>query len=194
MDTKYVYFFGDGATEGTGKMKDLLGGKGAGLAEMTNIGIPVPPGFTITTEASVYFYRNGEFPPSLEEEVEIHLGRVEQSLDRRFGDVDKPLSLSVRSGSRVSMPGMMDTVLNIGLNDKTVAGLARQMGDPRPAYVSYRRFVQMYGDVVLDLKPETEDDVDPFEEIIEAVKKDRGGELDVELSAEDLKGLVRLFK
>ncbi len=162
MDTKYVYFFGDGATEGTGKMKDLLGGKGAGLAEMTNIGIPVPPGFTITTEASVYFYRNGEFPPSLEEEVELHLGRVEQSLDRRFGDVDKPLSLSVRSGSRVSMPGMMDTVLNIGLNDKTVAGLARQMGDPRPAYDSYRRFVQMYGDVVLVLKPETEDDVDPF--------------------------------
>jgi pyruvate,orthophosphate dikinase len=194
MEKKYVYFFGDGATEGTAKMRDLLGGKGAGLAEMTNIGIPVPPGFTITTEGSVYFYRNGEFPPSLEEEVEIHLGRVEQSLDRRFGDVDKPLLLSVRSGARVSMPGMMDTVLNIGLNDKTVAGLARQIGDPRPAYDSYRRFVQMYGDVVLDLKPETEDDVDPFEEIIEAVKKDRGVELDVELSAEDLKGLVRLFK
>ena len=194
MDKKYVYFFGDGATEGTAKMRDLLGGKGAGLAEMTNISIPVPPGFTITTEGCVYYYRNGEFPPGLDEEVEIHLGRVEQSLDRRFGDVDKPLLLSVRSGARVSMPGMMDTVLNIGLNDKTVAGLARQMGDPRPAYDSYRRFVQMYGDVVLGLKPETEDDVDPFEEIIEAVKKDRGVDLDVELGAEDLRELVRLFK
>jgi pyruvate,orthophosphate dikinase len=194
MDKKYVYFFGDGATEGTAKMKDLLGGKGAGLAEMTNIGIPVPPGFTITTEACVYYYRNGDFPPGLDEEVELHVGRVEQSLERRFGDVDKPLLLSVRSGARVSMPGMMDTVLNIGLNDKTVAGLARQMGDPRPAYDSYRRFVQMYGDVVLGLKPETEDDVDPFEEIIEALKKDRGVDLDVELSADDLRELVRLFK
>jgi pyruvate,orthophosphate dikinase len=194
MDTKYVYYFGDGAAEGTAKMKDVLGGKGAGLAEMTNIGIPVPPGFTITTEACIYYYRNGEFPPGLEEEVELHLGRVEQSLDRRFGDVDKPLLLSVRSGARVSMPGMMDTVLNIGLNDKTVAGLARQMGDPRPAYDSYRRFVQMYGDVVLGLKPETEDDVDPFEEIIERVKKDRGVELDVELTADDLRDLVRQFK
>jgi pyruvate,orthophosphate dikinase len=194
MDTKYVYYFGDGAAEGTAKMKDVLGGKGAGLAEMTNIGIPVPPGFTITTEACVHYYRNGEFPSGLQDEVELHLGRVEQSLDRRFGDVDKPLLLSVRSGARVSMPGMMDTVLNIGLNDKTVAGLARQMGDPRPAYDSYRRFVQMYGDVVLGLKPDTEDDVDPFEEIIERVKKDRGVELDVELTADDLRELVRRFK
>ncbi len=194
MESKHVYYFGDGAAEGTAKMKDVLGGKGAGLAEMTNIGIPVPPGFTINTEACVHYYRNGEFPTGLEEEVELHLGRVEQSLDRRFGDVDKPLLLSVRSGARVSMPGMMDTVLNIGLNDKTVAGLARQMGDPRPAYDSYRRFVQMYGDVVLGLKPETEDDVDPFEEIIERVKKDRGVELDVELTADDLRELVRLFK
>jgi pyruvate,orthophosphate dikinase len=194
MDKKYVYFFGDGATEGTAKMKDLLGGKGAGLAEMTNVGIPVPPGFTITTEACVYYYQNGDFPAGLEEEVEIHLGRVEQSLQRRFGDVDNPLLLSVRSGARVSMPGMMDTVLNIGLNDKTVAGLARHMGDPRPAYDSYRRFVQMYGDVVLELKPESADDVDPFEEIIERVKAERGVKLDVELSADDLKELVRLFK
>ncbi|UCH78280.1 MAG: pyruvate, phosphate dikinase [Candidatus Coatesbacteria bacterium] len=194
MDTKYVYFFGDGATEGTAKMRDLLGGKGAGLAEMTNVGIPVPPGFTITTEACVYYYQNGDFPPGLEEEVEIHLGRVEQALERRFGDVDTPLLLSVRSGSRVSMPGMMDTVLNIGLNDKTAAGLARDMGDPRPAYDSYRRFVQMYGDVVLGLKPETEDDVDPFEEIIERMKNDRGVALDVELTAEDLQALVKQFK
>ncbi len=194
MDKKYVYFFGDGATEGTAKMKDLLGGKGAGLAEMTNVGIPVPPGFTITTEACVYYYRNGDFPPGLEEEVEIHLGRVEQSLQRRFGDVDNPLLLSVRSGARVSMPGMMDTVLNIGLNDKTVVGLARQMGDLRPAYDSYRRFVQMYGDVVLGLKPEGADDVDPFEEIIERVKEERNVKVDVELSADDLKGLVGLFK
>jgi pyruvate,orthophosphate dikinase len=194
MDHKYVYFFGNGATEGTAKMKDLLGGKGAGLAEMTSIGITVPPGFTITTEACVHYYRNGDFPPGLDEEVEIHLGRVEQALDRRFGDLDNPLLLSVRSGARASMPGMMDTVLNIGLNDKTVAGLTRQMGDPRPAYDSYRRFVQMYGDVVLGLKPETADDVDPFEEIIERVKKDRGVELDVELSADDLRELVALFK
>jgi pyruvate,orthophosphate dikinase len=194
MDTKYVYFFGDGATEGTAKMRDLLGGKGAGLAEMTNVGIPVPPGFTITTEACVYYYQNGEFPPGLEDEVELHLGRVEQALERRFGDVDTPLLLSVRSGSRVSMPGMMDTVLNIGLNDKTAAGLARHMGDPRPAYDSYRRFVQMYGDVVLGLKPETEDDVDPFEEIIDRMKKDRGVELDVDLTAEDLQALVNQFK
>jgi pyruvate,orthophosphate dikinase len=194
MDTKYVYYFGDGATEGTAKMKDLLGGKGAGLAEMTNIGIPVPPGFTITTEACVHYYRNGDFPPALEEEVELHLGRVEQALDRRFGDLDNPLLLSVRSGARASMPGMMDTVLNIGLNDKTVAGLARQMGDPRPAYDSYRRFVQMYGDVVLGLKPESADDVDPFEEIIEKMKRKRGVELDVELKADDLAELVTLFK
>ncbi len=194
MDNKYVYFFGDGATEGTAKMGDLLGGKGAGLAEMASIGIPVPPGFTITTEACVYYYRNGEMPPGLEDEVEIHLGLVEQSLDRRFGDVDNPLLLSVRSGARVSMPGMMDTVLNIGLNDKTVAGLARQTGDPRPAYDSYRRFVQMYGDVVLGLRPETVDDVDPFEEIMERVKKDRGVKLDVELNADGLRELVRLFK
>ena len=194
MDNKYVYFFGDGATEGTAKMGDLLGGKGAGLAEMASIGIPVPPGFTITTEACVYYYRNGEMPPGLEDEVEIHLGLVEQSLDRRFGDVDNPLLLSVRSGARVSMPGMMDTVLNIGLNDKTVAGLARQTGDPRPAYDSYRRFVQMYGDVVLALRPETVDDVDPFEEIMERVKKDRGVKLDVELNADGLRELVRLFK
>ena len=194
MDHKYVYFFGNGATEGTAKMKDLLGGKGAGLAEMTSIGITVPPGFTITTEACVHYYQNGDFPPGLDEEVEIHLGRVEQALDRRFGDLDNPLLLSVRSGARASMPGMMDTVLNIGLNDKTVAGLTRQMGDPRPAYDSYRRFVQMYGDVVLGLKPETADDVDPFEEIIERVKKDRGVELDVELTADDLRELVALFK
>ncbi|MGD8717240.1 MAG: pyruvate, phosphate dikinase [Candidatus Zixiibacteriota bacterium] len=194
MDAKYVYFFGDGAAEGTAKKKDLLGGKGAGLAEMTNIGIPVPPGFTITTEACVYYYQHGDFPPGLEEEAELQLGRVEQSLDRRFGDVDNPLLLSVRSGARVSMPGMMDTVLNIGLNDKTVAGLARQMGDPRPAYDSYRRFVQMYGDVVLGLKPESDDDVDPFEEIIDRVKDERGVKLDVELGADDLKELVKLFK
>jgi pyruvate,orthophosphate dikinase len=194
MDHKYVYFFGDGATEGTAKMKDLLGGKGAGLAEMTGIGINVPPGFTITTEACVHYYQNDDFPPGLEEEVELHLGRVEQALDRRFGDLDEPLLLSVRSGARVSMPGMMDTVLNIGLNDKTVAGLARQMGDPRPAYDCYRRFVQMYGDVVLGLKPETADDIDPFEELIEGMKKDRGVELDVELKADDLRELVARFK
>jgi len=194
MDSKYIFYFGDGAAEGTAKMKDLLGGKGAGLAEMTNIGIPVPPGFTITTACCVYYYKKGVFPPALAEELELHLGRLEQSLGRRFGDLDNPLLLSVRSGARASMPGMMDTVLNIGLNDKTADGLARQMGNRRAAYDCYRRFVQMYGDVVLGLKPEKADDVDPFEEIIEEVKRARGVKLDVELAEADLNDLVARFK
>lgn len=194
MEKKYVYYFGDGAAEGTAKMKDLLGGKGAGLAEMTNIGIPVPPGFTITTEACTYYYRHGDFPPTLADEVELHLGRLEQSLGRRFGDVDNPLLLSVRSGARASMPGMMDTVLNIGLNDKTVEGLAKQTGNRRMAYDSYRRFVQMFGDVVVGLKPERPDQPDPFEEIITNIKKRRGAAADIDLTTEDLKELVGLFK
>src|SRR4051812_27941595 len=145
---KYVYYFGDGQAEGNAKMKDLLGGKGAGLAEMTNIGVPVPPGFTISTEVCTYFYEHGKsYPPALKAAVAEHLARIEKSVGRKFGDRGKALLVSVRSGARASMPGMMDTILNLGLNDETVAGLAESSKDERFAYDSYRRFIQMYSDV-----------------------------------------------
>jgi pyruvate,orthophosphate dikinase len=192
---KYVYSFGGGKAEGSKEMRDTLGGKGAGLAEMTNIGIPVPPGFTITTGACVYYFRNdGKYPNGLEDEVAAALIKLEKGMGGEFGAPENPLLLSVRSGGAVSMPGMMDTVLNIGLNDETVAGLARATGDERAAWDSYRRFVQMYGDVVLGLRPESDAEVDPFEVIIEKMKKERGVEYDVDLSVEDLKGLVASFK
>ncbi|NOY06949.1 MAG: pyruvate, phosphate dikinase, partial [Chlorobi bacterium] len=192
---KYVYFFGGGKAEGKTEMKNLLGGKGANLAEMTNLGLPVPAGFTITTEVCTYYYKHGRtYPPGLKESVDKALKKVERLMGARFGDEENPLLVSVRSGARTSMPGMMDTILNLGLNDQTVNGLIKQSGNPRFAYDSYRRFVQMYGDVVLDLKPKTKDDVDPFEEIIEAKKKARGVTYDTELSAEDLKELVVEFK
>ncbi len=192
---KYVYFFGAGKAEGNAKIKNLLGGKGAGLAEMTNLRIPVPAGFTITTDACIYYYKNkGNYPAGLKGQVEKALRRVEKVMGARFGDSDTPLLVSVRSGARVSMPGMMDTVLNLGLNDSTVKGLARQTGNERFAYDCYRRFVQMFGDVVLGLKPVKKDDVDPFEEIIEHEKKARGIRYDVELGADDLKELVKKFK
>lgn len=192
---KYVYFFGGGKAEGNASMRDLLGGKGAGLAEMTNLGIPVPPGFTITTEVcKIYYEMGGRYPDGLEEEVERSLTRVEEIMGKRFGDRHNPLLVSVRSGARVSMPGMMDTVLNLGLNDETVKGLAERSSNERFAYDSYRRFVQMYGDVVLGLKPEREDEQDPFEAIIEEKKREKGVELDTELTAEDLKDLVSRFK
>src|SRR4051812_23772049 len=144
---KYVYYFGDGHAEGNAKMKDLLGGKGAGLAEMTNIGVPVPPGFTISTEVCTYFYEHGKtYPPELKNTVADNLARVEKSVGRKFGDRGKPLLVSVRSGARASMPGMMDTILNLGLNDDTVTGLADSSKDERFAYDSYRRFIQMYSD------------------------------------------------
>lgn len=192
---KYVYFFGNGKAEGTAERKGLLGGKGANLAEMTNIGLPVPPGFTITTEVCTYYYEHGKsYPRSLKNEVQTALGKVEKSMKAKLGDPRNPLLVSVRSGARASMPGMMDTILNLGLNDETVKGLIARTNNERFAYDCYRRFVQMYGDVVLGLKPVHKDDIDPFEAIIEEKKKQKGVHLDTDLTAEDLKDLVALFK
>lgn len=192
---KYVYFFGRGKAEGKAEMKNLLGGKGANLAEMVNIGLPVPPGFTITTEVCTAYYKNKQqYPKSLQKEVLAALAKVEKAMAAKFGDANNPLLVSVRSGARASMPGMMDTILNLGLNDKTVAGLIAKTNNERFVYDSYRRFVQMYGDVVLGLKPVNKDDIDPFEEIIEAKKHQKNVKLDTELTAEDLKELVVKFK
>lgn len=195
MAKKYVYFFGGGKAEGTAEMKKLLGGKGANLAEMTNIGLPVPPGFTITTEVCSYYYKHNQtYPKGLEEQVKKALAKVEKLVGRKFGDPKNPLLVSVRSGAPVSMPGMMDTILNLGLNDETVKGLIEQTQNERFAWDAYRRFVQMYGDVVLGLKPESKEERDPFEVLIEEKKKARGVEQDIELTAEDLKELVYEFK
>jgi len=192
---RYVYAFGAGRKDGRADMKDLLGGKGANLAEMARLDLPVPPGFTISTEICTYYYAHGRtYPPALRAQVSEALARVEKALGRRFGDPTNPLLVSVRSGARASMPGMMDTVLNLGLNDATVNGLIRQSGNPRFAYDSYRRFVQMYGDVVLGLKPETKDEADPFEVALEAKKRARGVSLDTELDADALRELVAEFK
>lgn len=193
--TKYVYFFGSGKAEGTAEMKGLLGGKGANLAEMTNIGLPVPPGFTISTEVCTYFYKHGNtYPKTLKKEVEAALAKVEKAMGAKLGDPANPLLVSVRSGARASMPGMMDTVLNLGLNNETVRGLVEKTGNERFVFDSYRRFVQMYGDVVLGLKPVHKDDIDPFEAIIEQKKKEKGVHLDTELTADDLKDLIERFK
>jgi pyruvate, orthophosphate dikinase len=193
--SKYVYTFGNAAAEGRADMKALLGGKGANLAEMNLLGMPVPPGFTMSTEVCTYYYENGNsYPPSLKAEVEKAVGYVESLTGAKFGDASNPLLVSVRSGARASMPGMMDTILNLGLNDKTVAGLIARSGDARFAYDSYRRFVAMYGDVVLELKPQTREEEDPFEVLLAAKKKQRGVKQDVELSADDLKDLVAQFK
>lgn len=192
---KYVYYFGGKKAEGSSKLKNLLGGKGAGLADMVNLGIPVPPGFTITTEVCTLYYNSGmKLPEGLKEEVIKNVKKVEKEMGAIFGDEKNPLLFSVRSGARVSMPGMMDTVLNLGLNDKTVKGLAKKTKNERFAYDCYRRFVQMYGDVVLGLKPQSKDETDPFENIIEAKKKEKGIKLDVELTVDDLKDLVKKFK
>ncbi len=192
---KYVYFFGGGAAEAGEKLRNLVGGKGAGLADMVNLGIPVPPGFTITTEVCTIFYERGQiFPEGLKEEVATNLAKIEEILGMKFGDPKNPLLLSIRSGARASMPGMMDTVLNLGLNEKTVSGLAELTGNEWFAYDCYRRFVAMYGDVVLGLKPETKEEQDPFEEIIDAKKKQKKIKLDTEFSVEDLKELVGSFK
>ena len=192
---KYVYFFGGKKAEGKAEMKSLLGGKGANLAEMVNIGLPVPAGFTITTEVCTYYYENNKkYPKELKSQVQGALKKVEQMMDAKFGDPKNPLLVSVRSGARASMPGMMDTVLNLGLNDETVKGLIEKTGNPRFAYDSYRRFVQMYGDVVLGLKPASKHEEDPFEVIIEKKKHSRGIKLDTELTTNDLKQLVEEFK
>ena len=193
--SKYVYFFGEGRADGNAQMKGLLGGKGANLAEMVNLGIPVPPGFTISTEVCRYYYEHDKtYPPELAQEVEITLSDVEEVMQARFGDPENPLLVSVRSGAAVSMPGMMDTILNLGLNDETVQGLAKRTGDERFAYDCYRRFVAMYGDVVLGLKPQEKDEIDPFEVILGAKKDSRGVNYDHELSVQDLKELVHAFK
>ncbi len=187
--TKYVYFFGNGKAEGQGTWKDLLGGKGAGLAEMTNAGVPVPPGFTITTEVCSKFYENGKkVPEGLDAEMRENLARVETAVGLKFGDPEKPLLVSVRSGAKFSMPGMMDTVLNLGLNDQSVAGLARMTGNERFAWDAYRRFIQMFGNVVLGIEKSG------FEEKLSALKAKRGAKLDTDLSGDDLKELVKTYK
>ncbi|MBE3131703.1 MAG: pyruvate, phosphate dikinase, partial [Acidobacteria bacterium] len=195
MAKKHVYFFGAGAAEGNMKMKDILGGKGANLAEMAGIGLPVPPGITVSTEVCALFYKNkNKIPESVRLEVEKNLKKLEKTVGQSFGDPRNPLLVSVRSGARASMPGMMDTILNLGLNDKTAAALVAKTGNERFVYDSYRRFVQMYGDVVLGLKPVHKDDIDPFEVIIEAKKHQRGIKSDTDLTAADLKDLVARFK
>src|SRR2546426_3607651 len=188
---QYVYAFEEGGKD----QKFLLGGKGANLAEMTNLGLPVPPGFTISTEVCTYYYQHGKkYPRALNKEVESALGKMEKTVGMKFGDPQNPLLVSVRSGARASMPGMMDTILNLGLNDGTVQGLVKKTSNDRFAWDSYRRFVQMYGDVVLGLKPQHKDEIDPFEQIIEEIKRARGVKLDTELKTDDLKELVKRFK
>lgn len=195
MSQKHVYFFGGNKADGKSEMKNLLGGKGANLAEMVNLGIPVPAGFTISTDVCTHYYDNDEnYPAGLKEEVLEALRKVEAEMGATFGDADNPLLLSVRSGARVSMPGMMDTVLNLGLNDTTVQGIIAKTDNPRFAYDSYRRFVAMYGDVVLGVAAATHDDIDPFEEILEEKKKAHGVTNDTDLSADDLKEIVGEFK
>jgi pyruvate,orthophosphate dikinase len=187
--TKWVYSFGDGSAEGDAGLRDLLGGKGANLAEMSSLGLPVPPGFTITTAACNWYYSNGrKFPPELAAQIDAALGAVEAVTGRRFGSAQTPLLVSVRSGARASMPGMMDTVLNLGLNDETIEALAREAHDERFAYDSYRRFIQMYGDVVLGV------DHDLFEEILEDAKAEAGHEQDTEMSADEWRKVIVAFK
>ncbi len=189
MTQKYVYFFGNGQAEGRADMKNLLGGKGANLAEMTSIGLPVPPGFTLSTEVCTEFYKNNnQYPVSLAAEVSANLKQVEELMGRKFGDPQNPLLVSVRSGARASMPGMMDTVLNLGLNDITVQGIIAQSGDERFAYDAYRRFVQMYADVVMGMEKEV------LDHLLEQKKEERGVHLDTDLSAADWKDLVAAFK
>ena len=195
-ETKRVYTFGDGKAEGNAEMRNLLGGKGANLAEMNLLGMPVPPGFTITTEVCNDYTRYGrdEVVKLIADDVRKAISHVEALTGKKFNDPKNPLLVSVRSGARASMPGMMDTVLNLGMNDATVASLAEKSGNPRFAWDSYRRFVQMYGDVVLGMKPKSKTDIDPFEEIMDKVKEEKGIKLDTQLDVEDLKRLVTLFK
>ena len=191
---RFVYRFGGEKADGSAAMKNILGGKGANLAEMTNLGIPVPPGFTISAELCMDYLRTGKYPKELKEEVAKGLRHIEKLMNKRFGDHSNPLLVSVRSGARVSMPGMMDTILNLGLNDTTVKGLAELTANPRFAYDSYRRFVQTYGDVVLGVRPQSKDEHDPFEVLIDSLKKKRKLKLDTELAADDWEKLVVEFK
>ncbi|MGH7001270.1 MAG: PEP/pyruvate-binding domain-containing protein, partial [Stellaceae bacterium] len=186
---KWVYEFGDGKAEGRADMRNLLGGKGAGLAEMSNLGLPVPPGFTITTEVCTFFYQNDKkYPPDLRAQVDAALQTLEKRIGAAFGDAKNPLLVSVRSGARASMPGMMDTVLNLGLNDVTVEGLAKKSGDARFAYDSYRRFIQMYGQVVLGV------DHQLFEDVLDNVKLDASKQLDTELTAAQWQDVIEAYK
>lgn len=196
MEDKRVYLFGNGSAEGNASMRNLLGGKGANVAEMNLLGIPVPPGFTITTDMCNEYYRIGKdaVVNLLKDDVENAVKHIENLMYSRFGDPVNPLLVSVRSGARASMPGMMDTILNLGLNDEVAEGLAKKTNNPRFAYDAYRRFVQMYGDVVLGMKPQSKEDIDPFEAIIEKVKAQRGVHLDNELTTDELKQLVAEFK
>ena len=188
MSKKYVYFFGGGKAEGSKEMKNLLGGKGANLHEMTNLGIPVPPGFTISTEACVHYFKTGRYPEGLKQQVEEAVRRLEELTGKKFGSTENPLLVSVRSGARVSMPGMMDTILNLGLNDDAVKGLAKRTGDERFAYDSYRRFIQMFGEIVMGIPHRV------FEELLDKKKKGKGVNLDYELDADALKELVEEYK
>ncbi len=194
--SKKIYTFGDGKAEGTADMRNLLGGKGANLAEMNLLGMPVPPGFTITTEVCTEYTQMGRdaVVADIKADVEKAIAHVEALTGKKFDDPDNALLVSVRSGARASMPGMMDTVLNLGMNDATVANMAEKSGNPRFAWDSYRRFVQMYGDVVLGMKPKSKTDIDPFEAIMDAVKEEKGVKFDNELDVEDLKELVKRFK
>src|SRR5437773_1765303 len=195
---KYVYVFGNKKADGDGSMKALLGGKGANLAEMTRIGLPVPPGLTITTEVCTYFYEHRRtYPPQLEAQVTAALTEVEKSVDKKLGDKERPLLVSVRSGARDSMPGMMDTILNLGMNDEVVEIVARQTRNDRFAWDSYRRFLQMYGDVVMGVQKRAGEDHEPFESVIEHLKDQRYGKhdfTDVKLTSADLTELVKCFK
>src|SRR5712671_8129788 len=193
---KFVYLFGK-KTDGNGTMKPLLGGKGANLAEMCRIGLPVPPGFTITTEVCTYYYAHQRtYPPALRPQMKAGIAALEKQTGRKFGDLKDPLLVSVRSGARDSMPGMMDTILNLGLNDQTVEALATKTGNPRFAWDCYRRFVQMYGDVVLGVQKRPDEDHDPFETVIHDLKHQRHHQdiEDTKLSVGDLKELVSRFK
>ena len=196
MSEKRIFTFGNGQAEGKADMRNLLGGKGANLAEMNLIGVPVPPGFTITTDTCNEYFEKGKeaVVALLKDDVQKSVHHIESLMNSKFGDAENPLLVSVRSGARASMPGMMDTILNLGLNDTVVAGLAKKTGNERFAYDSYRRFVQMYGDVVLGMKPVNKEDIDPFEAIIQKVKAIRGITLDNELTVDELKQLVTLFK
>ena len=196
MNEKRVYTFGNGKAEGNAQMREALGGKGANLAEMNLIGVPVPPGFTITTDTCNEYYKVGEekIKKLLQDEVSAAVAHTEELMNSKFGSVENPLLVSVRSGARASMPGMMDTILNLGLNDEVAQGLVKKTNNPHFVYDSYRRFVQMYGDVVLGMKPVNKEDIDPFEAIIKKVKEEQGVVLDKDLSVESLKKLVQLFK
>jgi pyruvate,orthophosphate dikinase len=192
---KYVYTFGAGKAEGDKSQKVLLGGKGANLAEMSSLGIPVPAGFTISTEVcAAYYENNGKYNDEVLAQVKEAVASIEKTMGGKFGDTENPLLLSVRSGAPASMPGMMDTVLNLGLNDDTIQGIIKASGNERFGWDSYRRFVQMYGDVVMGMKPESKEEEDPFEVIMDKMKIEKGVTEDTDLTASDLKNLVSQFK